>query len=377
MARCLICSAAALKEVEPYRKLPRVSSDARPWPAGGRLTVCSECGTVQKLLDSRWKSEIERIYNEYEIYHQADGFEQLTYSPTAAEPRSIKLIMHLLERLDLPERGSILDFGCGNGATLRNFAVVRPGWKLYGSEIAADDLPRLSQIPGFMELFTCAPDQIPGQYSLVTLIHALEHLTDPITTLIQLRERAGTAGYLFIQTPDLESNPYDLIVADHLLHFTSESLRFTLDRAGYEPMSLTNQVISKELSLISRVHETVKQAAPLSAETSFDLVQRHLDFLQTQITTAERVARSSPHFGIFGTSNAGTWLAGILGNDVLFFVDEDPKRINRTHMGLPILAPSDIPAGANVFVPLVPEVAASVARRLASPKVRFHLPLAP
>src|SRR5207302_748942 len=124
------------------------------------------------------------------------------------------------QTLRLPEHGSVLDFGCGNGVALRNFAAARPNWSLYGSELSDRALPNLRQIAGFVELHTCPIEDIPGRYALVTLIHALEHVLDPVDTLSQLRARVDTDGHLFVDVPDCGRNPYDLIVADHLLHFT-------------------------------------------------------------------------------------------------------------------------------------------------------------
>jgi hypothetical protein len=103
-------------------------------------------------------------------------------------------------------------------------------------------------------------------------------------------------------------------------------------------------------------------------------VNEHVAWLNDQVQAVQRLARESPRFGIFGTSISGTWLYGVAGEAVKFFVDEDPQRIGRTHMGMPILRAEDIPEGADVFVPLIPEVAASVARRLAKANVRFHTP---
>jgi hypothetical protein len=93
-----------------------------------------------------------------------------------------------------------------------------------------------------------------------------------------------------------------------------------------------------------------------------------------QIAAARQLARTSRQFGIFGTSISGTWLYGALDGEVSFFVDEDPQRIGRKHMGLPILAPSEVASTAHVFVPLIPEVARGVVGRLGGFDVRFHTP---
>ena len=90
---CRLCGMAALHELEGFRALARVTSDCKPWPAGGRLTVCTACGTVQKLPDAEWLAEIAAIYGAYTIYHQSDGAEQPIFSGEqgAPQPRSARL----------------------------------------------------------------------------------------------------------------------------------------------------------------------------------------------------------------------------------------------------------------------------------------------
>jgi hypothetical protein len=81
---------------------------------------------------------------------------------------------------------------------------------------------------------------------------------------------------------------------------------------------------------------------------------------------AEQATRTSAHFGLFGSSIAATWLTGILGERVEFFVEEDANRIGRTHLGRPILRPAEVPSGSVVYTPLAPHIAARIAARLAS-----------
>jgi hypothetical protein len=96
--------------------------------------------------------------------------------------------------------------------------------------------------------------------------------------------------------------------------------------------------------------------------------------LTEQVRAAKALGARNSRFGIFGTSISATWLYGAMPGHVTFFVDEDPARINGTHMGLPILAPRDVPEGADVFIPLIPQAATSVARRLSQVKANFSLP---
>src|SRR5262245_27538126 len=98
---CRLCGSASLHEVDRFSELKRVTSDSRPWGAGGRLAVCLACGAVQKPVEPDWLDEIGRIYKSYAIYHQAGGQEQpiFTGSGAAPEPRSLSLVKFLEGRI--------------------------------------------------------------------------------------------------------------------------------------------------------------------------------------------------------------------------------------------------------------------------------------
>jgi SAM-dependent methyltransferase len=374
---CCTCRRAALIELHEFHALRRVTSDARPWPAGGRLTVCTACGHAQKIADAKWLAEIGEIYRTYAIYHQSDGAEQPIFcgDSEAPQPRSACLDSYLGKMLDLPERLALLDFGCGTGSALRTFSARHRKWTLYGSELSDANLAGLRFIPGFAELFTCPPEEIPLSFDLITLIHSLEHVLDPVATLRALSGRLTGNGHVFVQVPDCSSTPYDLVIADHLSHFSGESLRFAAGQAGCETVEISDTVLRKELSWIGQRGDG--GAAPNQLpdpHRSMKRTQHQIEWLAEQGAAAAAIASASPQFGIFGTSISGTWLRGVLGERVRFFVDEDPARIGRRHLGLPICAPGAIPDRADIYVPLIPEVAAAVAKRLARPGIRFHTP---
>ena len=120
---CQLCDTVSLSEVDGFNALMRVTSDCKPWTAGGRLFVCGRCGALQKRADAAWREEIARIYAAFEIYHQAGGAEQYVFGADGdGLPRSVTLAEFLAARLDLTGARRVLDLGCGNGMTLASFS---------------------------------------------------------------------------------------------------------------------------------------------------------------------------------------------------------------------------------------------------------------
>lgn len=375
---CRVCAADALLDLPGFSGLPRVTSDCKAFAAGGRLAVCQQCGAVQKPADARWHSDAAAIYRTYEPYFQSGGIEQAVFDSSTGTPRlrSAVVVDRLIEQQSLGPTGRIIDVGCGNGALLHAFAAARPQWDIYGHELSTLNLPSLKGIPGFRHLHTCNLAELPGQFDVITMMHSLEHFDAPATALSDLARKLAPGGCLFIQVPNAEVTPFDLLVADHASHFTKAHLTYLLERVGLTPQVVADSWVTKELSAVTIAGGTGKPMMPATAApvAAVEGAQGQIAWLQATIAEARSAAQGSQSFGIFGTSIAAMWLTGALGSEVDFFVDEDPSRKGTTLLGKPVLTPADVAAGSQVFVALIPAVAAIVAKRLARPGVTYIEP---
>lgn len=380
---CQICDACDLSEVKNFSSLPRITSDCRSHAAGGRLFVCLACGGVQKLPDALWSKEIEGIYSKYEAYYQSEGDEQIVFDRLTGTPRRRSDV--ILERLSadkqLGAKGRAIDVGCGNGATLSAMSRVLAGWSFSGFELGDGSLLRLSRIPRFEKLYTGKLSAINGPFDLVTMVHALEHFPSPGDALSRLLPFVGN-GKIFIEVSNVEENPFDILIADHLMHFSPATLSNLLKRTGLIPTVVATDWIPKEISLLAKAGEGQKAKCGLdvlgraaAGDRAFARITTYVEWLQKTVNLVGKLTSGKNSLGIFGTSIAGTWLAGAVTNAVDFFVDEDPSRIGREHMGKPILSPSEVPEGAKVYFALAPNLATLVATRLRSTRFEPILPL--
>src|SRR6266496_853917 len=133
---CHLCGSEDLQLAPAFATFHRVTSDCKPWPAGGRLARCCACGLVQTVVEPAWQTEADRIYAGYTIYHQSGGKEQNIFpGGGGGKPRSEGVIAALREAVALPDGGRLLDIGCGNGSFLSAWSRLVAGWSLCGSEV--------------------------------------------------------------------------------------------------------------------------------------------------------------------------------------------------------------------------------------------------
>ena len=80
-------------------------------------------------------------------------------------------------------------------------------------------------------------DNQPERFQLISLMHVLEHLTDPLETLVKLRQiLLAPDGYILIEVPNFYA--HDSYELAHLSCFTSHSLREMVRQAGFELITI-------------------------------------------------------------------------------------------------------------------------------------------
>ncbi len=371
---CLVCGAGGLKEIPAFAGFAGVGSDCRPWPRAGRLAVCRADGTVQKVTDARWRADAEAIYRDYALYHQSTArteilvFEQ---EGGSGATRSRRVLDYLGSRVDLTPRGRLLDVGCGRGTTLRAFAELGLDWTLEGLDPHLRNADEVAAIPGVVAVHDGRLDGIRGTFGLISVIHTLEHVDDPRGFLDAVRVRLGEAGILLVQVPYFPDNPFDLLVADHCLHFTAGGLAGLLAGCGFEVFALSTAAVPRELTVLAR--PAANPPSPAKAQSTGAAVDACAVWLGAVLETAREVEKEG-NLGIFGTGIAANWLIAEMDDHIAFFVDEDTTRAGTVYRGRPVHHPDEAPADGHVFVALPPAVANPIAERLAPAPATCHLP---
>jgi len=156
-------------------------------------------------------------------------------------------------------RGSILDIGCGLGGFLMDLPADK--FDGYGLE-------------PYHGLFASVPERIRSRikfesfdrasfpessFDLVTLWHVLEHMPEPVACLKKTYSLVKPGGCLILEVPNLASvearwlahNWYHLDVPYHFWHFTPQTFRTIIAKAGFEIQSLQTITITRPILLLN------------------------------------------------------------------------------------------------------------------------------
>lgn len=229
---CWICGGTEHDLVQPSGlDEPLASDDFRITSADyGRTAAihrCRSCGFRACL-------EVGPVLEHYE------GLEDPEYEATRRE-RALQAdaLLDLVERRMGPgEPGRrLLDVGAGSGITVER-ALAR-GWDAVGIEPSAwlCEQARARGLPVHRGVLPSAA--IEGPFDAVTVVDVVEHVTDPVGLLRDVRRQLDDSGLAFIVTPDVSSVLARILgrrwwhyrVA-HVGYFDRRTLTMAAERAG-------------------------------------------------------------------------------------------------------------------------------------------------
>jgi len=345
---CTLCNNDNLKKYNEYATLPRVTSDTKPFPKGGNLCFCANCGFVQKPLDRKLEKELGEIYSDYTPFFQSKNDTQTVFIGDRKVSRCEEILRRINILCPLNQQGSILDFGCGLGNFLAETHKIAPNASLYAYDLSDKNRKQLQKIPTFQEFYFGDLANINKKFDLVTLVHSLEHIPNPREVLSHIRENLLTEnGKIFIQVPNCFISSFDILIADHIGHFTRNSLDYLLESSGFKKFQEDLDWIPKELSFLGEKITSDNVIKNFGDFSFSDTIPNTIQVFHNMLETLE----SYESFGVFGTAISATWLAGSMEKKIEFFIDEDTSRVGKNYMGKKILSPDQVPSGSVVFLP--------------------------
>jgi len=217
--RCPLCAG-------PHRTLFEGIHDAR-----GPVTyyLCRGCGLVYQSprMDA---GELESFYGqEYRPFVQAT--DEPTTKDLQVQAARARAALEMVRPASLQVTRH-LDVGSSSGAVLLRF---REAYGCAGVGIEpGETYRRFSQSQGLtvypsLDSLSRAGE---GRFDLVSLLHVLEHMPDPIATLRQLRDAWMAPGaILLVEVPNLIE--HEALERAHLFGFTAATLGETVRQAGF------------------------------------------------------------------------------------------------------------------------------------------------
>jgi SAM-dependent methyltransferase len=239
---CPVCGGERLREVA------RLPDHYRTGKALHPLSACADCGFrfLSPATDTR-------DYPHHFLAH--------------SRPFEIGLAWRayygLFRGAGLRPPGRLLDVGCGDGKYLAYMAGQ--GWQVCGVDpYAPAELAAASAFVVYRAGLREA-ELPPDYYDVITFWWSLEHMAEPVPTLMEACRIMRPGGQVIVGVPNAEAlearllGPYwfHLNPPVHLSHFTASSLTLALRRAGFTVERLRQDWLS--LGLVGSAANWLRQ----------------------------------------------------------------------------------------------------------------------
>lgn len=212
-------------------------------PGKGLHYRACECGLYHHL----WAMTEETLAEYYKNdYRSKKGSPEVTdFNVEEENVRADKIVRFIGAEIN-PRNA--LDIGCSTGMLMKRLQDLHR-CKVTGVE-PGDNFREYCRSLGLNVLSNI--DCLNGnpKYDLITMIHVLEHLVEPMPFLEKVRGLMTEGGKLIVEVPVL------MYTMDHPLMFTEETLRLMLDKAGFEIRKLEMGVfsLSDNISMIAEAY---------------------------------------------------------------------------------------------------------------------------
>lgn len=311
--RCISCGAPLYEN--PILTLDNMPASAQDIPDADQ--VSSDHGLTLNLCQCRGCGLVQ--FDCEPVGYYRDVIRSGGFSTTMVELRKSQY-EHLIETYHLQGK-KFIEVGCGRGEFLS--VLTRFPVECYGIE-NREDLVKTAKQEGLnvSRGFTEEEDTVipGGPFDVFLSFNFIEHQPDPNRMLQAIYNNLREDGMGLITAPSLEyileyDGFYELI-RDHIAYFTFDTLRFLLERNGFE-------VLEQEMVNRDTISMIVKKRQKLNAgrlQESFHVINKEVNEFIDHLTDEGK------SIAIWGASHQGFTLAATtrLGEKVSYIIDSAP-----------------------------------------------------
>ena len=355
---CNLCGNILVDEIYASGSAKSLTSLCIVFDAPTHVYSCHWCGHVQ----SGEINNIDAYYdNGYDILVESEEEDQIYEVISGANIyRTEHQVGTLVDKVDLTPGTKILDYGCAKSSTMRALMGKNPGVSGYLFDVSDRYIPFWRKfLPEDQWATYAIPPAWDEQFDLVTSFFSLEHMARPQDALRQISRVLRTKGIIYGIVPNVFTNTADMIVVDHVNHFTKVSLSYLLRNNGFEVLELDDS--SHRGALIFKASKEVSPPggadapAPKVVREVIEEARKIAQFwkgIGTKVKDFERSVPGTERLALYGAGFYGAFIKSCLQHSerIACIIDQNPFLQGRAVSGISVITPAELPYDIHVVL---------------------------
>lgn len=349
--RCNLCDAVLVRKIYDSGGGSSLTSLCTIHNQHSEVYLCEHCAHVQSTAID----DIAGYYDHsYEILTGSEEEDQI-YEVVSGRRiyRTEHQVRVLRERLQVGPGTKILDYGCAKSATMRSLVRETPGLEAYLFDVSDRYRPFWDR---FIPSERCATFSLPfdwqEKFDIVTSFFSLEHMALPSAEVRKVASLLKEGGIFYGVVPNFLSNIADLIVVDHVNHFTVPSLAYLLRENGFDVLEITDSAHRGALVFVAR-KQSLPQNRFLVCQDEMNEIAastcRIADFWEqagARVRAFEETLPADGQVALYGAGFYGAFIVSKLRRPqrIRYVIDQNSFLQGRQLHGAPVIAPVDLPS---------------------------------
>lgn len=347
---CNLCGSSLTEKIYDSGRNTSLTSLSTVYEGQTQVFICESCGHAQSLqlqdIDAYYESE----YNFLVASEEEDQiYEVLNDKKVYRTEHQVKIMR---QKLDLKPGTRILDYGCAKSSTMLALSS-----QIDNIEISLFDVSE--RYKRFWKTFVpserCATHKIPlewgNTFDIITSLFSLEHIANPGEALNNILYLLKSDGILHGIVPNVLTNTADLIVIDHVNHFTPQSLSYLLKASGFEVIDIDDMSHRGSIVFNARKSPNYRQNAIHNKEVlestvnSLRQIGKFWQQAGLRIQAFENALASDARVALYGAGFYGSFIASWLKypQRIQHVIDQNSYLQGRMMHGTQVIAPSLLP----------------------------------
>lgn len=220
-----------------------------------KIIHCKHCD-INYLKDFPDQQKLDQYYSEdYDLHSGTGNNAEDEFRRLFRSTENLYLISEIKNYIE--QTSSIIDVGCDKAFFLDE--ARRWGFNVTGIEPMKSARSYAYNIG--INIYDSI-SKVDKRFDAVTMWHSLEHFTDPISTINNLKQLMNDNSYIFIRVPAFDSIWSKLLgkywiwfqPENHYFHYTNKSLGYLLNSCGFKLEKITmryaNDRFTKQMNRI-------------------------------------------------------------------------------------------------------------------------------